>query len=97
MSGTTQAAFFSHARTLRSALSIEPPVVLLKKFSAGTTVVRATILLVRAALAVSDRVLARPLVMQGLELEMTEPPRRASKDSFVAGRMKRRFQAHNAR
>lgn len=65
---TTQATFFGHARTLRSALSTEAPAVLLKKFGAGATDVRAALFLARAALAVGDAAVARALAERGVEL-----------------------------
>ncbi len=65
---SAQAAFFSHAQTMRASLVSDPPEVLLNKFSSGTTKARATLHLARAALALGHVEKARAFVGCGLEL-----------------------------
>jgi hypothetical protein len=65
---STQATFFGDAQTLRGALAIDSPEELLRKFSSGTTEVRATLHLARAAATLGHVDTARKLVSRGLEL-----------------------------
>jgi hypothetical protein len=65
---SAQAAFFGNAQTLRSALAIDSPEELLRKFSSGTTPARATLHLARAATRLGHIETARRLVDCGLEL-----------------------------
>jgi hypothetical protein len=65
---SAQAEFFGRAQTLRSALAIDSPDELLRKFSAGTTEARATLHLARAATKLGHIETARKLVDRGLEL-----------------------------
>lgn len=65
---STQTAFFGRAQTLRTALAIDPPEELLRKFTSGTTEARAAMHLARAAVALGYRDTGRELVRRGLEL-----------------------------
>jgi hypothetical protein len=65
---STQADFFGHAQTLRSALAADPPDELIRKFSSGTTAARAALHLARAAAALGHRNTALLLVARGMEL-----------------------------
>jgi len=65
---STQAEFFGHAQTLRSALAVERVEVLIQRFSSGTTPARATLNLGHAALTLGHRDVARALATRGLEL-----------------------------
>jgi hypothetical protein len=65
---STQATFFGKAQTLRTALAVDSPDDLLRKFSSGTTEARATLHLARAAIKLGHVEIARRLVDRGLEL-----------------------------
>lgn len=65
---SAQSAFFGNAQTLRSALAVDSPDDLLRRFSDGTTEARATLHLARAAAKLGHRETARKLVDRGLEL-----------------------------
>jgi Domain of unknown function (DUF4304) len=64
----TQALFFGNAQTLRSALCIDSPDELLRKFSSGTTEARAILHLARAAAHLGHPETASKLIERGLEL-----------------------------
>jgi hypothetical protein len=64
---TTQADFFCNAQTLRSALAVDAPGELIRKFSSGTTGARSTLHLARAAVALGHRDTALALVARGME------------------------------
>ena len=64
----TQADFFGNAQTLRSALAVDTPGELTRKFSSGTTEARSTLHLARAAVALGHRDTALALVARGMEL-----------------------------
>lgn len=65
---STQADFFGNAQTLRSALAVDTPEDLLRKFSSGTTAAKAALHLARAAAALGHRNTALALVARGIEL-----------------------------
>lgn len=65
---TTQADFFGNAQTLRSALAVDTPGELIRKFSSGTSEARSTLHLARAAVALGHRDTALALVARGMEM-----------------------------
>lgn len=65
---STQDTFFSNAQTLRTALAVDSPGELLRKFSSGNTEARAALHLARAATRCGHIETARKLVDRGLEL-----------------------------
>jgi hypothetical protein len=65
---STQATFFGQAQTLRSALAVDSPEELLRKFSSGTTEARATLHLARAAATLGHVDTAGKLASCGLAM-----------------------------
>lgn len=84
---SVQNEFFGLAQTMRASFAVDPPGVLLQKFSSGTTEGRATLHLARAGMVLGQREKAFELARRGLELAGDRAPvLRDEINALLAGR-----------